>query len=309
MAYLDREAFLRSLGVLGAVVLLISLLRAGSWTGKAVGITDGDTIRLLKDGQEIKIRLHGIDAPEEGQPFGARAKQYLSALTFGKEVRAEVLETDKYGRSVALIYLADGRCINHELVRHGIAWWYPQYAQGDTALARLEREAREGGLGLWEDKSAIAPWEWRKGKRGPMAGDPAAPRGPPVGNSGDGTAAGGAAAEGVERVEGGGERAVAQEIVYRTRTGAKYHRGGCRYLKSVIPTTVEEATGMGLMPCSVCGPAGPVVGGVERAVIQGTVVPRNSSGGYSGRCQAITKKGAQCKRGGGVSGYCWQHER
>ena len=203
---------MRSLGVLGAVVLLISLLGAGTWTGKAVGITDGDTIRLLKDGQEIKIRLHGIDAPEEGQPFGARAKLYLSGIAFGKEIRAEVLETDKYGRSVALLYLADGRCINHELVRHGFAWWYQQYAQGDTALARLEREAKDGGLGLWEDKEPIAPWEWRKGKRGPMAGDPAAAREPPVETSGEGSTAGGAAVQGAERVEGGGIPTQATEL-------------------------------------------------------------------------------------------------
>lgn len=44
------------------------------------------------------------------------------------------------------------------------------------------------------------------------------------------------------------------KTVYRTKTGKKYHRSGCSYLKSTIPTTVNEAQVMGLGPCSVCNP-------------------------------------------------------
>ena len=44
------------------------------------------------------------------------------------------------------------------------------------------------------------------------------------------------------------------QVVYRTRTGKKYHRSGCSYLKSKIETTVSEAQAMGLGPCSKCNP-------------------------------------------------------
>ena len=44
------------------------------------------------------------------------------------------------------------------------------------------------------------------------------------------------------------------QVVYRTRTGKKYHRAGCSYLKSIIETTVSEAQSMGLGPCSRCNP-------------------------------------------------------
>ena len=44
------------------------------------------------------------------------------------------------------------------------------------------------------------------------------------------------------------------QVVYRTRTGKKYHRAGCSYLKSIIETTVNEAQAMGLGPCSRCNP-------------------------------------------------------
>ena len=44
------------------------------------------------------------------------------------------------------------------------------------------------------------------------------------------------------------------QVVYRTRTGKKYHRSGCSYLKSKIETTVSEAQAMGLGPCSRCNP-------------------------------------------------------
>ena len=40
----------------------------------------------MKSGRAVKIRLEGIDCPELGQAFGTRAKQFTSALVFGKDV-------------------------------------------------------------------------------------------------------------------------------------------------------------------------------------------------------------------------------
>jgi endonuclease YncB( thermonuclease family) len=52
-------------------------------------------------------------------------------LAFGKEVTVVVRDTDRYGRTVAVVILPDGRNLNHELVKRGYAWWYRKYASHD----------------------------------------------------------------------------------------------------------------------------------------------------------------------------------
>lgn len=133
-------------------------------TGKVVRIADGDTLTLLIDREQIKVRLYGIDAPEKGQPFGNRAKQALSDMAFGKTARVEVKDTDRYGRTVGRVFVGDVD-VNLELVKRGMAWHYVRYAPKDKALAQAERDARTAKRGLWADAKPIPPWEWRKGKR------------------------------------------------------------------------------------------------------------------------------------------------
>lgn len=70
------------------------------FAGQVVGVTDGDTISVMHNGRAEKVRLHGIDCPEKGQAFGQRAKQFTSALVFGKEVTVTVHDSDKYGRTI-----------------------------------------------------------------------------------------------------------------------------------------------------------------------------------------------------------------
>jgi endonuclease YncB( thermonuclease family) len=131
-----------------------------------VGITDGDTLSVLRDGKAAKVRLWGIDTPEKAQAFGTRARQFASELVFGQTVTVTVRDTDRYGRLVADVILPDGRSLNRELVAAGMAWWYRQYAKDDATLAKLEAEAKAAKRGLWSDPHAIAPWTWRRqGKR------------------------------------------------------------------------------------------------------------------------------------------------
>src|SRR5262245_58772052 len=94
------------------------------FSGKVIGISDGDTLTVLHERTRVKIRLEGIDAPESGQDFGNRAKQAASTLAFGQIVTVHTKEHDRYGRLVAEVILADGRSLNHELVRLGWAWWF-----------------------------------------------------------------------------------------------------------------------------------------------------------------------------------------
>src|SRR5438128_138901 len=120
----------------------------------------------MHNGKAEKIRLHGIDCPEKGQPFGTKAKQFTSSLAFGKGVTVHVKDTDRYGRTVADVILADGRSLNRELVRAGLAWWYRKYAPHDSTLEHLEKGARMAKHGLWADPDPIPPWEWRRGRKG-----------------------------------------------------------------------------------------------------------------------------------------------
>ena len=137
-------------------------LYAEDFTGKVVAISDGDTIRVMHNGVSERIRLWGIDCPEMKQPFGTRAKQFTGDLAFGQVVTVEVRDIDRYKRTVAEIILPDGRNLNQELVRAGLAWWYQRYARRETVLRDLEHEARNAKRGLWSDPNPVAPWDWRK---------------------------------------------------------------------------------------------------------------------------------------------------
>ncbi len=125
-----------------------------------VGVSDGDTITVLHNGKGERIRLHGIDSPEKRQAFGKRAKQLTSSLVFGKTVTVQVMDRDRYGRTVGEVLLPDGRSLNRELVRAGLAWMYRRYTN-DQSLSDLEEEARVARRGLWADPNPIAPWKWR----------------------------------------------------------------------------------------------------------------------------------------------------
>lgn len=131
-------------------------------TARVVGVTDGDTITVLEDGsQRHKIRLHGIDTPERGQPHYRQAKNALSELIAGATVGIRVVDTDRYGRTVGVIY-HDKRNINLAMIQEGHAWWYRKYAQYDRQLQGAETEARKAQRGLWTQTDPIPPWEWRR---------------------------------------------------------------------------------------------------------------------------------------------------
>jgi endonuclease YncB( thermonuclease family) len=147
------------------IILLFTLPAAAqepgtSFTGEVVAVKDGDTIEVLRTGRAVTVRLHGIDAPEMGQPFGRNAKQAASKYVFGKSVRVEVKDVDRYGRLVGRVRVQGGS-LNAMLVRDGLAWWYRRYAPNDAELQRLQRQARNANRGLWSRPSPTQPWDWR----------------------------------------------------------------------------------------------------------------------------------------------------
>jgi endonuclease YncB( thermonuclease family) len=133
------------------------------FTGKVVKIADGDTITVLHNKTQHRIRLEGIDAPEKGQPYGTKARQALAAKIFGETVRVEWNKRDRYQRIIGRVYFGD-RDISLEMVKDGFAWHYKRYSK-EAALADAEKEACKAGRGLWADKDPMPPWEWRRERK------------------------------------------------------------------------------------------------------------------------------------------------
>lgn len=100
-----------------------------------------------------------MDAPENGQPYGDKSKEYLSSLIAGKTVVIDMKGTDQYKRILGVVYLGDTN-INAEMIRAGYAWNY-KYSK-DKYYIKLQEKAKAEKKGLWKDKNAIDPWEWRK---------------------------------------------------------------------------------------------------------------------------------------------------
>jgi micrococcal nuclease len=140
-----------------------SLLYAGPWEGKVVGVSDGNTIKALKDGKQVEVRLATIDCPKKGQPYGQAARKFTADLVAGKIVKVWPTDTDRYGRIVAFVFVGDTD-LNKELLKAGLAWHYKQYSR-DPELAKLEFQARSKKIGLWAEPDRVPPWEYRKHER------------------------------------------------------------------------------------------------------------------------------------------------
>jgi len=153
--------------ILGLVLILLPSF-SWAWSGEVVGIMDGDTITVLnsKTIKDVKIRLYGIDCPEKGQAFGKRAKQFTSKMVYGKVVEVKVMDTDRYGRTVALVAV-NKQILNEELLKAGYAWVYYQYCHEMIchAWADYQFAAKLDKRGLWHDPNSIPPWEFRRQKR------------------------------------------------------------------------------------------------------------------------------------------------
>ncbi|MEA5467037.1 thermonuclease family protein [Leptothoe sp. PORK10 BA2] len=134
-------------------------------------IYDGDTLRVERGDQELKIRLCGIDAPEKDQAGGVEARDHLRSLVAQGDGSIGVvpIEKDRYGRTVAdlFVMLQDDTEIhlNSQMVLDGMAYHYEKYSgscpQPDV-LVRAEQIAKEASTGLWQNPNAKKPWDYRK---------------------------------------------------------------------------------------------------------------------------------------------------
>lgn len=128
---------------------------------KVTKVTDGDTLHILIDGVDERVRLIGINTPEtvdprrEVQCFGKEASERMEELAGGEIVRLEYDDSqgfrDTYGRILAYVYLEDGQMINRKMVAEGYAYEYtyltPYMYQSE--FRELQHIARNSGRGLW----------------------------------------------------------------------------------------------------------------------------------------------------------------
>ncbi len=125
-------------------------------------IIDGDTIHI----NQIKYRLHGIDAPEIKQlckmkeknyKCGVKSKEFLVALIGNKLVKCNQKDIDRYKRIVAECFAGQTN-LNKELVKNGWAVAYRDYSKDYVAD---EEFAQKNSLGMWKG-TFTHPKKWRK---------------------------------------------------------------------------------------------------------------------------------------------------
>ena len=121
-------------------------------------VVDGDT--LVVDGIG-RVRLIGVDTPESVHPtravehFAKEAAEFLRRLVGRQTVRLEYdqLRTDRYGRTLAYVFLSDDTFVNEQIIREGYGFAYTRYPfRYLDRFRQREREARAARVGLWADQ-------------------------------------------------------------------------------------------------------------------------------------------------------------
>jgi micrococcal nuclease len=162
-----KKTFRYTLALFLIIIILSPFIShaQSSIQGKVVSVADGDTITVLQNSKQYKIRLYGIDTPEKKQDFGQKAKQFTSSMVFKQHVKVVVYDTDRYGRTVGVVYIGQ-KCLNEEIIKNGLAWVYKRYCSESFCnhWLKLEQDARVNKLGLWTYYNPIPPWDFRRGK-------------------------------------------------------------------------------------------------------------------------------------------------
>lgn len=133
------------------------------WEGKVIEVSDGDTLKIMRDRKAEKVRLFGIDSPESQQDFGQNAKKFTADMVLWKTVSVKPVDSDRYGRLVGIVAI-DGTILNEELLRAGLAWFYALYCRESicSKWKTIQEQAKSLKNGLWADSNPKPPWEFRK---------------------------------------------------------------------------------------------------------------------------------------------------
>jgi endonuclease YncB( thermonuclease family) len=134
--------------------------------GKVIDVLEGDTITVFaKNGTFSTVRIQGIDAPDNKQNYFKKSKKSLSELIEDKEVKVLTNGKDAQDRYVGSVYF-EGRDVGLMQIERGMAWHYKYAAATQTTdvrkkYAQAQETAMSSKLGLWEDSSPKAPWDFR----------------------------------------------------------------------------------------------------------------------------------------------------
>ena len=161
-----------------------SSVLAETLQGRVVKVADGDTVTIVdRKGFKYRIRVAGIDAPEESQAYGEESTKNLGWLTYSKGVTVEYSKHDRYGRIVGKILVdpqGDAFClliecirtldVGLEQVKAGLAWHYKHFQNEQSKEDRrlyssAERGAKKKQVGLWGNSKHTPPWEWRRNNK------------------------------------------------------------------------------------------------------------------------------------------------
>ncbi|PPS44829.1 thermonuclease family protein [Chroococcidiopsis sp. TS-821] len=180
----------RSLLLICAIILLLGLsawqflIPHAKYT--VLKVSDGDTITVTNNqGAKIHVRFACIDAPEIPHSnqekytksriarnqfhWGMKAQQRVQQLIDrgGDRVSLKITDSDRYGRQIAEVRLADGTLIQEVLAREGLALVYRPYLKNcpsATAVERAEASAKSQRIGVWSDSHFVEPWQYRSRK-------------------------------------------------------------------------------------------------------------------------------------------------
>lgn len=145
------------------ILILSSFLFSEIKTGKylCVGVSDGDSIWFKINGYRVRVKIDGVDCPELGQDFGKNAKEFTSALVYGKVIEVNIIGFDKSKTPFAYM-LVDKGDVGLELLKAGLAWNLKGTKNDDPVYSIVENEVKANKIGLWSKSNPIAPWEFRK---------------------------------------------------------------------------------------------------------------------------------------------------
>ena len=134
-------------------------------SGTVVTVIDGDTLVIQDEAKQRRVvRLAEIDAPEPKQPFYVESARSLAALCYQKAAKVEWSQRDERKRRLGYV-TCDGKDVNSEQLKRGMAWGSPKASSPTSGLVELEGYARLRKIGLWKDDKPVPPWEWAAKKR------------------------------------------------------------------------------------------------------------------------------------------------
>lgn len=134
-----------------------------------LSVHDGDSLRLRRaNGEDMAVRLYGVDCPELGQPYGKAARDLTRQLV-GDRVTVRPTGGKSWRREVAVVVLQSGRSVQTALVNAGLAWVDDRFCRRAECdgWRQAQAMARAARRGLWADADPMPPWQWRRLKKCP----------------------------------------------------------------------------------------------------------------------------------------------